>query len=221
MKPKLNQLITGGLAIVSLLIITVPGQAQEEQLQMAIEMQGNRVAGLNSLAEKIEKFQKFGFLQKSQGVVNKLDERERKQDPFGMAMDPEDDLPEIEIEDMDEGLEEAPTTSLQEALSKFSVTGIFPKEQQVMVGAQNLGIGDKVVIDYKGVSFNLEIATISAKEIAMKDLDTGETASVHLGFDDSLPAGMSRRRPEVTAEDKERQSQTIVPIAAQGAIKVD
>ncbi|MCB1230046.1 MAG: hypothetical protein KDN19_07265 [Verrucomicrobiae bacterium] len=192
-------------------------QAQEENLNMALEMQDRRVAGLKRLAEQIKS---FGFLSKGKEVVTKIEERERKQDPFGMAMDPEQALPEITPEITSEVVEEAPKTTLQEALSKFHVTGIFPREQQVMVGAQNLGVGSDVVIDYKGVQFNLKIEKISSHEIVMKDMDTGEVASVPLGFDGNLPEGMSRRRPAPTTEDESRQAETIVPMTG-GVVKVD
>lgn len=192
--------------------------AQEENLNKALEMQERRTAGLQRLAERIKS---FGFLSKGKEVVTKIEERERKEDPFGMAMDPEQALPEVTPEVTDELVEDAaPKTTLQEALSKFHVTGIFPKEQQVMVGAQNLGVGSEVVIDYKGVQFNLQIEKISANEIAMKDMDTGEVASIPLGFDDSLPVGMTRRQPAPTTEDESRQADTIVPMSG-GVVKVD
>lgn len=192
--------------------------AQEENLQMALEMQDRRIEGLNALADKIKN---FNFLSKSQKVVTKLDEKERKQDPFGMAMDPEEALPEI-TPDMtgDDEISDVPATTLQEALQKLNVTGIFPQKGEIMVGAQNLGVGDAVMIDYKGVAFNLSIEKVAQTELVVKDTDTGETASLAIGFDGKLPEGMSRRRPEATEEDKARQAQTIVPMAER-VVKVD
>jgi hypothetical protein len=194
-------------------------QAQEENLDMALKMQERRVAGLTALAERIKS---FGFLGKSQNVLNKLEDRERKEDPFGMAMDPEEELPEIVAE---AGTEEVPEeaqvrTSLQEALQKFQPSGFFPSRGEIIVGAQNLGVGDEVVIDYKGVVFNLIIQKVSEEEIVMKDSDTGEEAGVHLGFANNLPEGMSRRRPTATDEDKSREAETIVPFSKR-VVKVE
>ncbi len=219
MNPKPSNLVLVCLAAASFQVAAVPAGAQEEQLQMALEMQDKRIAGLNRLADKIKN---FGFLSRSKEVVTKLDDRERKQDPFGMAMDPEEELPEVVAEEIidETGMEEAPGTTLQEALSKFHVTGIFPKTKEVMVGAQNLGVGDTVVIDYKGVTFNLNIEDVTQNEISVKDLDTGEIASVNLGFNNALPPGMSRRQPEVTEEDASRKSATIVPMSER-VVKVE
>lgn len=198
--------------------IAPDADAQEENLEMALEMQDRRTAGLKSLADKIKN---FNFLSRSQKVVTKLDEKERKQDPFGLAMDPEEALPEITPDlAADDEISDAPATTLQEALQKLNVTGIFPNKGEIMVGAQNLGVGDAVLIDYKGVAFNLTIEKVAQTELVVKDTDTGETAALAIGFDGKLPEGMSRRRPEVTEEDKNRQAQTIVPMAER-VVKVD
>ncbi len=208
------------LLILGLVATAVRSHAQEENLDMAMKMQEKRVAGLTALAEKIKN---FGFLGKSQNVLKKLEDRERKEDPFGMAMDPEEALPEVVADvPVEEGLEEeaAPRTSLQEALQKFQVTGIFPSRGEIIVGAQNLGVGDDVVIDYKGVAFNLTIQAVSQNEIVMRDADTGEEASVPLGFGDNLPTGMTRRRPVASDEDKAREANTIVPFTER-VVKVE
>ena len=194
-------------------------QAQEDNLEMALKMQDRRVEGLTALAERIKS---FGFLGKSQNVLKKLEDKDRKEDPFGMAMDPEEELPEIVAEaGIDEVPEEAQMrTSLQEALQKFQPSGFFPSRGEIIVGAQNLGVGDEVVIDYKGVVFNLTIQKVSEDEIVMKDSDTGEEAGVQLGFANHLPEGMSRRRPTATDEDKSREAETIVPFSKR-VVKVD
>lgn len=206
-----------------LLLVTVCGAgesyAQEENLQMALEMQDKRAAGLNSLAEKIKNFNFFGLSSKT---VTKLDERERSEDPFGMAMDPEKDLPEIEIpEELEEEDFSIPATSLQEALQKLNISGLFPGQQMIIIGAQNLGINDNVVIEYSGVTFSLEIVKISQTEIQLKDTETGEIGSVSTGFGDVLPAGMSRRQADASDQEQEdRQEQTIIPFSQQ-VLKVD
>ena len=218
-----NAKLATWLTVAALAAVTFGAQSkalgQEDNLQMALEMQDKRTAGLNSLAEKIKNFNFFGLSSK---VVTKLDERERSEDPFGMAMDPENDLPEIEVPEVEEDIEVdlAPTTSLQEALQKFNITGIFPGQQMIIVGAQNLGINDKVVIEYSGVTFNLRIVKITQTEIHMQDTETGEVGIVSTGFGDALPAGMSRKKPAASSDQQDRQSQTIIPFSQQ-VIKVD
>lgn len=211
------------LAVAICAVVTAGSHAialgQEENLQAALEMQEKRIEGLNSLADKIKNFNFFGLSSK---VVTKLDERERSEDPFGMAMDPENDLPEIEVPEIEDELEIdlTPTTSLQEALQRFNITGIFPGQQMIIVGAQNLGINDKIVIEYSGVTFKLQIDKITQTEIHMQDIETGEVGIVSTGFGDALPAGMSRKKPATSSEQESRQAQTIIPFSQQ-VIKVD
>jgi hypothetical protein len=207
------------IGFLSILAISSPAQAQEKELEMAVEMQGKRIEGLTALADKIKN---FGFLNITKNVMKKLEDRERKEDPFGMAMDPEEELPELQIEEViEEGeIEALPRTSLQEALQKFQPSGFFPSRGEIIVGAQNLGVGDEVVIDYKGVTFNLTIEDVNRTEVVMKDVDTGEVASKILGFDNKLPAGMSRRRPEASVADKSRRQSTIIPFS-EGVVKVE
>jgi hypothetical protein len=215
------RLVLGILAAAILFPVFVPtASAQEDELNMALEMNERRVKGLKELAEKIKN---FGFLKVGQDVLGKLDSRDQAEDPFGLAMDPEDELPEVEgsNEPIVEGEEETVIrTSLQEALTKLSITGAFPGRKQIMIGAQELGVGDEIVIDYKETVFSLNILKITSSELVLKDKDTQEEASVQIGFSNALPEGMSRQVPSTTVEDKAREDSTIVPMSSR-AVKVE
>ena len=87
------------------------------------------------------------------------------------------------------------STSLQEAVSKFRVTGVCPSRKEVIVGAQSLGVGDNVVIKHGDFSFNLKISKVDANSVELTDLDTGETAGVTLGIVQAIPEGMTRKQP--------------------------
>ncbi|MCB1076830.1 MAG: hypothetical protein KDM64_03280 [Verrucomicrobiae bacterium] len=187
--------------------------AQEDELQMALKMQDDRIKGLTALAEKIKN---FNFLSISQGVMKKLESRDQKQDPFGMAMDPEDELPEMSVPDEGLGLEEGEEvmrTSLQEALTKLNITGAIPQRKTIMIGAQELGVGDEIAIQFKETIFNLKILAITSSELKLRDEETQEEASVQIGFSNALPAGMSRQAPKITAEDQQREQTSIVPMS--------
>ncbi|MCB1085822.1 MAG: hypothetical protein KDM63_02155 [Verrucomicrobiae bacterium] len=187
--------------------------AQEDELQMALKMQDDRIKGLTALAEKIKN---FNFLSISQGVMKKLESRDQKQDPFGMAMDPEDELPEMSVPDEGLGLEEGEEvmrTSLQEALTKLNITGAIPQRKTIMIGAQELGVGDEIAIQFKETIFNLKILAITSSELKLRDEETQEEASVQIGFSNALPAGMSRQAPQITAEDQQREQTSIVPMS--------
>ena len=130
-------------------------------------------------------------------LMSKLEKRQRKVDPFGMSMDPENQVVVAEEEE-----EEAPrqVTTLEEAVARFRVSGVIPKRSEVIVGARSLGIGDRVLIEHKEVRFDLTIVEITARAISLKDAETGEIASVDLGIvPDKLPVGLSPKQQGMTA----------------------
>lgn len=122
-------------------------------------------------------------------LMDKLKGRERKVDPFGMSMDPEEKLEIVE-----EAIEEAPrqVTTLEEAVARFTVSGVVPKRREVIVGARSLGIGDRVLIEHREVRFQLTIVEITPHRISLKDQETGEIASVDLGIiPEDLPTAVT------------------------------
>lgn len=219
---QIRILIPAGFSAVVLILLaaTQPVSAQEDLLKQAEAMNERRMKGLQDLAEKIKN---FGFLKIGQNVLGKLDSREQAEDPFGMAMDPENALPETEVaeEVVPDGEEEVVLkTSLEEALTKLSITGAFPDRKQIMIGAQELGVGDDIVIDYKETVFTLRIMQITSSELTLKDQETQEVGKLAIGFSGALPAGMTRQVPKATEEDATRQESTIVPMSSR-VVKVE
>ena len=185
--------------------------AQEEELKAAVAMREEQSAKIKKMGETI---QNFSFLRFARVLVEKLEGRKREVDPFGTAMDPEKELAELVVESAEPEVEEPKVkTSLEEALSKFHVTGIFPGRREIMIGAQTLKQGDRLLIKHQTVSFQLEIAGIDSKEVRLKDVETGELATVPHGMMGGLPAGMQREKPEVTEEPVLSESGTIVPMS--------
>lgn len=128
-------------------------------------------------------------MERARSLMSKLDDRQRKVDPFGMSMDPENQVVVAEEE-----VDAAPkqVTSLEEAVARFRVSGVIPQRAEVIVGARSLGVGDRVLIEHKEVRFDLMIVAITAHQISLKDSETGEVASVDLGIvPDKLPVGAS------------------------------
>jgi len=123
-------------------------------------------------------------LDRAKLLMEKLKERQRKVDPFGMSMDPEE-----ELEIVEEEIEEKPrqVTTLEEAVARFRVSGVVPRRREVIVGARSLGIGDRVLIEHREVRFQLSIVDITPHRISLKDQETGEIASVDLGI---VPEGL-------------------------------
>lgn len=192
-------------------LFTQPGEAQEQEFEVAQAMEEKRVEGITKLADRI---QNFGFLDYARKLVDRLDKRERKVDPFGMAMDPQDTesvlaMPAETFDEIDAG----PKTSLQEAVSKFRVTGVYPNRNEVIVGAQSLRVGDQVLIKHGDVSFNLKISKVEADSVELTDLETGEVAGVSLGIVQSIPQGMTRKQPLLAKDAATRESSTIIPMS--------
>ena len=104
-----------------------------------------------------DRIQNFAFLDYARKLVDRLDKKDRKIDPFGMPMDPMAKGTELAMP-VESPLENGPKTSLQEAISKFRVTGVYPNRNEVIVGAQSLRVGDQVVIKHGEVSFKLKIS---------------------------------------------------------------
>lgn len=188
MKTSLHRAL---LIVGCLLCLPAIGSAQEEQLQAAMEMQDRRVEGLTKLADRISS---IAFLQFARDLLQKLGSKNRKVDPFGMAMDPEEAVPDVVAAPEEATEEEAgPKTTLEEAVSKFVVTGLFPNRKEVIVGARNLKVGDVVVIRHSDVEFNLRIDSVTSDAVGLMDTETGEKAFVALDVTgDGLPAGMFR-----------------------------
>ena len=136
-------------------------------------------------------------------LIGKLEARQREVDPFGMSMDPENAVV------VAEEVEEAPrqVTTLEEAVARFRVSGVVPRRREVIVGARSLGVGDRILIEHREVRFDLSIVEITAREISLKDGETGEIATVELGIvPDKLPVGT------VAGKDGVPQSTGILPL---------
>jgi hypothetical protein len=125
-------------------------------------------------------------------LMSKLEKKERKVDPFGMSMDPEN---QVIVEEEAEAEAPRQVTTLEEAVARFRVSGVIPKRGEVIVGARSLGIGDRVLIEHKEVRFDLTIVEVTARKISLKDGETGEIASVDLGIVPAeLPVGLSPKQ---------------------------
>ena len=204
----LNHTLAAGI-LGGALLVGFQASGQEEELNAALAMKEKREEGLNKLAERI---QNFGFLDYARKLVDRLDKRERKVDPFGMPMDPKQEGGAEVPMAMDDPIEDGPKTSLQEAVSRFRVTGVYPNRKEVVVGAQSLRVGDQILIKHGEVDFNLEISKVEKDSVELVDLETGEIAGVSLGIVQAIPQGMTRKRPPVQPKNSPSKSGTIVPM---------
>lgn len=92
-------------------------------------------------------------------------------------------------------LERAYREALQVAVSKLNITGTFPQRKQIMVGAQNLAVGDELAIQFRERTYSLEIVDITASELKLKDRESRLQVNLAIGVSLGLPPGMSRTPP--------------------------
>ena len=175
---------TVGIAVVGLLLLAVSplvSLAQDAPEAAKAEAKAEPKADKKPAAEKGDGEKLEGVdlvMDRARLLMDKLKGRERKVDPFGMSMDPEN------AHVIAEEIEDAPrqVTSLEEAVARFRVSGVVPSRKEVIVGARSLGIGDKVLIEHREVRFQLVIVEVTPHKISLKDTETGEIAGVDLGI---------------------------------------
>lgn len=192
--------------VVGFFLVGIPMEtvAQEENLQRALAAHERRVEGMGSLAEKLK-----GLVSWIPGV----DGGEEKMDAYTEAMntgtqvkgvklrEAEGAAPvKIELESGNGELsaEEAAALyrqHLQVAATKLNISGVLPKTKQILIGAQKLGVGERIGIVYDGNQFSLEILDITAKELTLKDIKSQIDLTLEIGADEALPPGMFRRPP--------------------------
>lgn len=174
---------------------------QEDLLQRAVSDQNRKIKGLVELRERIAK---MSWLTDAKKVVDFLESKkeERKVDPFGMPMDPENPpevtevAPVVEQESVDQGPTAAET--LAAALEKINVTGVFPSREEIIVGARSLRRGSTIVVSQGATNYRLQITGVTQNAVSFKDLNSGESAEAPLNI---IPSGSFEgisRRPAPT-----------------------
>lgn len=177
--------------------------AQEENLQRAMAAQERRMEGLGSLAEKLK-----GLVSWIPGV----DGGEEEMDAYTEAMNAGAEVKGVKLEgegvtpakiELESGsgelsAEEAAALyrqNLQVAATKLNIAGALPKTKQILIGAQKLGVGERIGIAYDGNQFSLEILDITAEELKLKDLKSQLELTLEIGVNEALPPGMFRKPP--------------------------
>jgi hypothetical protein len=123
--------------------------------------------------------------------------KNRATDPFGQLQDP-DAPPVIKPSVAKTPRRAAPlkATPFSEIVRLLKVTTIMPGEKQFLVGSRTIKQGETIPFTFRGRNLRVEVATVSAREIGFRNLETGETASLHLNL---LPVGMTPGNRSMTA----------------------
>ncbi len=147
-------------------------------------------SGSQSIAEDL---QKITAGERAKMLVAYLASRDRRADPFGLAMDPTKPLAVRKIEKVIEQ-EKAVTVDssmLQEAVQRIQITGVLPSRQQVIIGAQIATIGTRIEVRQGEVTFKLQISSISSAGVMLKDLETGEEVRAGNTMNAAMAPGIS------------------------------
>jgi hypothetical protein len=87
-------------------------------------------------------------------------------------------------------------TPFAEIVRRIRVTTVMPADRRFLVGDRSFKQGDRFPMNFRGRSIKVEIAAVSSQEIAFRNLDNGETASLKLTL---MPPGMTPGNGKITA----------------------
>ena len=152
--------------------------------------------------------QKVDFLQRSNLILAKLLESDRVVDPFGLVMDPGNAKEAPLLADQYE--EEKETTvinnsMLRNALLTLPITGVYPQQEKIVIGARSFGIGGQFGMKLQDLTIRLRFEGIRGGEIFFKDMETSEVTSLPYNV---LPAEFE----PIVKGSKRAPGQGIVPM---------
>lgn len=115
--------------------------------------------------------------------------RGRALDPFGMPQDPDaKPIPKAPIAGAVKRIAPIQVTPFPEIIQKIVVTTIMPGEKRFLIGTKSIRQGDQLPLLFRGKQILTQVTEVTSRQIAFKNLDSGETATRQL---DLLPVGMT------------------------------
>lgn len=129
--------------------------------------------------------------------------RNREIDPFGQLQDP-DAKPIVKPTIAKRTRRAAPTqiTPFAEIIRRIQVTTIMPGEHRFLIGTRSFKQGDRFPVNFRGRSLDVEISSVTSRQIDFVSLESGETASLKLTL---LPVGMTPGNGKITAPGMVRE----------------
>jgi hypothetical protein len=133
------------------------------------------------VAKAAEDSRKVDFLQRSNLILAKLLDSERVVDPFGLSMDPANAKEAPVLADQYEEEKEATVVNnsmLRNALLTLPITGIYPQQEKIVIGARTFLLGDQFGMKLQDLTIRLRFEGIREGEIFFKDTETSEVTSL-------------------------------------------
>lgn len=123
--------------------------------------------------------------------------KKRLTDPFGQLQDP--DAKPIVKPTVVKGPHKpifVQATPFSDIVRLIKVTTIMPMEKRFLIGNRSISQGQRFPLDFNSKKINVEVVSVSSRQITFRNLDTNETASIDLNL---LPAGMVPGAGKITA----------------------
>jgi hypothetical protein len=124
---------------------------------------------------------KLDFLARSNFIFGKILENQRPVDPFGLVMDPANTKVAPVLADQYSEIEETPVlnnSSLKSALMTLPITGIYPHQNRIVIGARSFTAGGQFGMKLQEITIRLRFEGIRGKNVFFKDLETQEVTSI-------------------------------------------
>ncbi len=130
-------------------------------------------------------------------VTEVLSIRKRGSDPFGQLQDP-DAKPVIKTSVAKTTKRIAPVQSFpfSDIINRIKINTVMPKEKKFLVGTRSFIEGGHMNLAFRTKNISVSIVSVTASQIDLKNLETGETASIKINL---LPVGMTPGTGGITA----------------------
>lgn len=130
-------------------------------------------------------------------VSEVLSIQKRNTDPFGQLQDP-DAKPIIKTSVAKATKRIAPVQSFpfSDIINRIKINTVMPKEKKFLVGTRSFVEGGHMNLAFRTKSISVSIVSVTANQIDLKNLETGETASIKINL---LPVGMTPGNHGITA----------------------
>jgi len=123
--------------------------------------------------------------------------KKRGSDPFGQLQDPDaKPLPKLTNPTKKPRPIAVQATPFSDIIRLIKVTTIMPKEKRFLIGNQSYKQGQRFPISFRSKNINVEVVSVSSRQITFRNLESGEAASIDLNL---LPKGMSSGSGNITA----------------------
>lgn len=139
--------------------------------------------------------------------------KKRGADPFGQMQDPDaKPPPKPTTLKNPRPITKIQATPFADIIRLIKVTTIMPSEKRFLIGTRSIGQGQRFPITYRSKTINLEVVSVSSRQITFRNIESGESASIDLNL---LPKGMASGSGVVTAPGMVRDVPN-VPLSLDG-----